>query len=113
MTFLSVLREESEERVETASEPGEAHDVVLSPGLPAGSQGVPDKARGTGADGPVVPGLTLGVLTAGILTGGPAVVVEAGSVQRTLAVVDALPPGAPDERVPPVAGRAGARKGRG
>ena len=56
----------------------------------------------------MVPGLTLGVLTAGILTGGPAVVVEAGSVQRTLAVVDALPPGAPDERVPPVAGRAGA-----
>ena len=76
--------------------------------MSAGSEGVPDKARGTGADGPVVPGLTLGVLTAGILTGGPAVVVEAGSVQRTLAVVDALPPGAPDERVPPVAGRAGA-----
>jgi len=105
---LSVLREESEEGVETASKPGEAHHIVLSPGLPAGSEGVSDEARWTGADGPVVPGLTLGVLTAGILTGGPAVVVEAGPVQGTLAVVDALPPGAPDQGVSPVPGWAGA-----
>ena len=42
--FLSVLGEESEVGVETASEPREAHDIVLSPGLPAGSQGVSDEA---------------------------------------------------------------------
>ena len=41
---ISVLREESEEGVETASKPGEADDIVLSPGLPAGSERVPDKA---------------------------------------------------------------------
>ena len=41
---LSVLWEESEEGVETASKPGEADDIVLSPGLPAGSERVPDKA---------------------------------------------------------------------
>ena len=56
----------------------------------------------------MVPGLTLSVLAAGILTGRPAVVVEAGPVQGTLAVVDTLPPGAPDQRVPPVPGWAGA-----
>ena len=41
---ISVLREESEEGVETASKPGEADDIVLSPGLPAGSERVPDKS---------------------------------------------------------------------
>ena len=107
-TFLSVLGEESEVGVETASEPGESHHIVLSPGLSAGSQRVPDEARGTGADGPVVPGLTLGVLTTGVLTGRPTVVVEAGPVQGTLAVVDTFSPGAPDQRVSPVAGRTGA-----
>ena len=106
--FLSVLGEESEVGVETASEPGESHHIVLSPGLSAGSQRVPDEARGTGADGHVVPGLTLGVLTTGVLTGRPTVVVEAGSVQGTLAVVDTFSPGAPDQRVSPVAGRTGA-----
>ena len=106
--FLSVLGEESEVGVETASEPGESHHIVLSPGLSAGSQRVPDEARGTGADGHVVPGLTLGVLTTGVLTGRPTVVVEAGPVQGTLAVVDTFSPGAPDQRVSPVAGRTGA-----
>ena len=56
----------------------------------------------------MVPGLTLGVLTAGILTGGPAVVVEAGPVQGTLAVVDTFSPGAPDQGVSPVPGWTGA-----
>ena len=103
--FLSVLGEESEVGVETASEPGGSHHIVLSP---AGSQRVPEEARGTGADGHVVPGLTLGVLTTGVLTGRPTVVVEAGPVQGTLAVVDTFSPGAPDQRVSPVAGRTGA-----
>lgn len=56
----------------------------------------------------MVPGLTLSVLTAGILAGGPAVVVEAGPVQGTLAVVDTFPPGAPDQGVSSVAGWTGA-----
>ena len=56
----------------------------------------------------MVPGLALSVLTAGILTGGPTVVVEAGSVQGTLAVVDTLSPGAPDQGVSPVPSRTGA-----
>ena len=56
----------------------------------------------------MVPGLALSILTAGILTGGPTVVVEAGSVQGTLAVVDTFSPGAPDQGVSPVPGWTGA-----
>jgi len=56
----------------------------------------------------VVPGLTLGILTTGVVTGGPAVVVVARPVQGTLAVVDTLAPGAPDQGVSPVPGWTGA-----
>lgn len=92
-----------------APKPGEANHVALrSPGLSAGSQRVSDKARRTGADGSVVPGLALSVLTASVLTGRPAVVVVAGSVQGALAVVDALSSRAPDQRVSSVARRTGA-----
>ena len=56
----------------------------------------------------MVPGLALSVLTAGILTGGPTVVVKACSVQGTLAVVDTFSPGAPDQGVSPVPGWTGA-----
>ena len=90
-------------------EPGEAHDVRLGPaGGPASGQGVAHVAGGAGADGPVVSGLALGVLPAGVVAGRPAVVVVAGAVERTLAVVDALAPGAADEGVSPPARGAGA-----
>lgn len=56
----------------------------------------------------MVPGLTLRVLTTGVLTGRPTVVVEAGPVQGTLAVVDTFSPGAPDQGVSPVPGWTGA-----
>lgn len=58
----------------------------------------------------MIPGLTLSVLSTGVFTGRPAVVVVAGAVQGTLAVVDALSPGAADERVSPVSGRTGAHR---
>ena len=65
-----ILWEEEEIRVEVSSEPRESHHVGLAaPGGPAGGQRVADEARGTGADGAVVPGLALGVLAAGVLAG--------------------------------------------
>jgi len=56
----------------------------------------------------VVPRLTLRILTAGVVTRRSAVVVVARLVQRALAVVDALSPGAADERVSPVSRWTGA-----
>jgi hypothetical protein len=56
----------------------------------------------------MVPCLALGILTTGLITGRAAVVVVASPVERALAVVDALTPRAPDQRVSPPAGRAGA-----
>ena len=56
----------------------------------------------------MVPGLTLGILTTGVVTGGPAVVVVARPVQGTLAVVDTLASGAPDQGVSSVPGWTGA-----
>ena len=47
-------------------------------------------SRGAGADGAVISGLALSVLTTGVLTGRPAVKIKTGAVQRTLTVVDAL-----------------------
>ena len=106
-----VLREEEEVRVGVATEPGEAHHVSLSSASrSAGGKRVPDEARGAGADGAVVPRLALGVLSTSVLTGRPTVVVVAGAVQGTLGVVDALSPGAADERVAPPAGGAGAHR---
>jgi len=92
-----------------SSEPGEAHHVRLGP--PCGStcgERVTHESRGTRADGSVVPGLALSVLSAGLIAGGAAVVVIAGSIKRALAVVDALTPGATDQGISPVAGRTGA-----
>merc|ERR1719468_1107944 len=65
-------------------------------------------ARGAGADGAVIPGLTLSVLTTGVLTRRPAVKIKTGAVQRTLTVVDTLSSGASDERIPPEPRRTGA-----
>lgn len=59
-------------------------------------------ARGTRADSAVIPGLALGILTTRVLTRGPAIKIETGPVQRTLAVIDTLSPSASDERVSPV-----------
>ena len=75
-------------------------------------------ARGTRADGAVIPGLALGILTTRSLTRGPTIKIETGPVQRTLAVIDTLSwtwnleetlyffvfltPSASDERVSPV-----------
>jgi len=74
-----------------ASEPGEPDDIGLgTPGLPAGSEGVPHEALGTGADCAVVPGLALRVLATGVLTRRPAVVVETSLVKATFTVVDTL-----------------------
>jgi len=56
----------------------------------------------------MVPCLALGILTTGLITGRATVVVVASPVERALAVVDALPSRAPDQRVSPPAGRAGA-----
>ena len=81
-------------------------------------------ARGTRADSAVIPGLALGILTTRVLTRGPAIKIETGPVQRTLAVIDTLSwtwnleetlyffvfltPGASDERVSPVSRGTGA-----
>lgn len=81
-------------------------------------------ARGTRADGAVIPGLALGILTTRSLTRGPTIKIETGPVQRTLAVIDTLSwtwnledtlyffvfltPGASDERVSPVSRGTGA-----
>lgn len=109
--WASVLREQQEVGVEAALEPGESDHVGLSAALrPAGRQGVTDVARGTGADGPVVPGLALGALAARLVARRPAVVVVAGAVERALAVVDALAPGAADEGVAPPPGGTGAHR---
>jgi len=56
----------------------------------------------------MVPCLALSILTTGLITGRATVVVVASPVERALAVVDALPSRAPDQRVSPPAGRAGA-----
>ena len=111
-----------------AAEPAEADHVGLggaAAGLATGGERVAHEAGGTGADGAVVARLALRILPARVLAGGPAVVVETGAVQRTLAVVYTLAygtcgfnswvihfelftSGAADQRVPAVAGRAGA-----
>ena len=52
--------------------------------------------------------LALSILTTGLITGRATVVVVASPVERALAVVDALTPRAPDQRIPPPAGRTGA-----
>ena len=85
------MGKEQEVRVQRSLEPGEADDVsLLPPAEPAGGQGITHVTRGAGADGAVVPGLALGVLTTGILTWRPAVEIKTGAVQGTLAVIDAL-----------------------
>ena len=88
-----VLREEEEVGVEVAAEPAEADHVGLggaAAGLATGGERVAHEAGGTGADGAVVARLALRILSARVLAGGPAVVVETGAVQRTLAVVYTL-----------------------
>ena len=52
--------------------------------------------------------LALGILATSLVTGRATVVVVASPVERALAVVDALPSRATDQRVSPPAGRAGA-----
>lgn len=107
--YKLVLGKKQEVRIQRSLEPGEPDDVaLLPPAEPAGGQGVAHVARRAGTDGAVIPGLTLSVLTAGILTRRPAVKIKTGAVQRTLAVVDTLSSGASDEGVPPVSRRTGA-----
>ena len=89
--YKLVLGKKQEVRIQRSLEPGEPDDVaLLPPAEPAGGQGVAHVARGAGADGAVIPGLTLSVLTIGVLTRRPAVKIKTGAVQRTLAVVDTL-----------------------
>lgn len=89
--YKLVFRKEQEVRVQGSLEPGEPDDVaLLPPAEPAGGQGVAHVARGAGADGAVIPGLTLSILTTGVLTRGPAVEIETGAIQRTLAVINTL-----------------------
>ena len=56
----------------------------------AGDQWIAPEAFGTGADGPVIPHFAVGIQSTSLNTRVAAVVVEAGSVVRTLAVVLAV-----------------------
>ena len=89
--YKLVLGKEQKVGVQWSLKPGEPNDVaLLPPAEPAGGQRVAHVAGGAGADGPVVPGLALRVLTARVLTGRPAVEIKTGAVQGTLAVIDTL-----------------------
>lgn len=56
----------------------------------------------------MIPCLALSILSTGILTRRPAVIVKTCTVQWALAVIDTLPSGTGHERVPPVSRRTGA-----
>jgi len=105
--MVLVLWEEEEVGVEASAESGEADHVRLrTASWPASCERVADIARWARADCTVVPRLTLGILTTGLITRRATVVVIASSVERTLAVIDTLASRAPDQRVSPPPRRA-------